>query len=251
MPTFLVFSLWAPLAAFGDVAVGERRYSLERPGKSAVLGLVAAALGIDRTDEATLRALHDGYGLAVRVDTPGAPMTDFQTAQVPPARKGKRWATRRAELAEPELGTILSWREYRTDARFTVVLWPREKPPYSLERLEQALRQPVFTLYLGRKACPLGAPPAPWCVETSSLAEALGAYDDHWQPIIENNRIRQPKATKIAILYTDAEAVDWLGDGLKSHHRRARRDDVVNRQRWQFRLREEWVAHTVALGDSP
>ena len=42
MPAFLLFSLWAPLAAMGDVAVGERRTGLERPGKSAVLGLVAA-----------------------------------------------------------------------------------------------------------------------------------------------------------------------------------------------------------------
>jgi len=134
MPAFLLFSLWAPLAAMGDVAVGERRTGLERPGKSAVLGLVAAALGIDRTEEAALRALHDGYGLAVRVDTPGTLVTDFHTAQVPPARRGRRWPTRRAELArpkpgEPELETVLSWREYRADARFTIALrrpgrWP-------------------------------------------------------------------------------------------------------------------------------
>jgi len=248
MPAFLLFSLWAPLAAFGDVAVGERRTGLERPGKSAVLGLVAAALGVDRTAEAAHRALHDGYGVAVRVDAPGTLVTDFHTAQVPAARRGKRWATRRAELAEADLETVLSWREYRTDARFTVALWPRDAAPRPLAELAQALCRPVYTLYLGRKACPLGAPPAPWLGEAPTLTEALAAYDRHWQPVIDRHRLRRPNATTVATVYTDLEADHWLGPGLTAQQRRTRRDDPVSRRRWQFRLREELVARTVSPG---
>ena len=45
MPDFLTFALAAPLAAMGEIAVGERRGSWDRPGRSAVLGLIAAVLG--------------------------------------------------------------------------------------------------------------------------------------------------------------------------------------------------------------
>ena len=42
---FLLFTLYAPMASFGEVAVGERRMSWSRPGRSAILGMVAARLG--------------------------------------------------------------------------------------------------------------------------------------------------------------------------------------------------------------
>ncbi len=250
MPAFLLFSLWAPLAAFGDIAVGERRTGLERPGKSAVLGLVAAALGIDRTDEAAHRALHDGYGFAVRVDAPGTLLTDYHTAQVPPARRGRRWATRRAELAEPELDTVLSWREYRTDVRFTIALWPRQGAPYPPAALAEALGRPAYTLYLGRKACPLGAPPAALIAEAPTLSQALAAYDRHWQPRIEPLQRSRPKAVADPAVHADLASDLDLGPGLEVHQRRMRRDDPVSRRRWQFRLREEQVARTVPLGES-
>ena len=51
---FLLFTLYAPMGSFGEIAVGERRMSWARPGRSAILGLVAAAQGVDRADEATM-----------------------------------------------------------------------------------------------------------------------------------------------------------------------------------------------------
>jgi CRISPR-associated Cas5-like protein len=44
MARFLTLTFAAPLASFGAIAVGERRPSWDRPGKSAALGLVAGAL---------------------------------------------------------------------------------------------------------------------------------------------------------------------------------------------------------------
>jgi len=41
---FLVFQLQAPLASWGDTAVGEYRGSYEYPGESALLGLLAAVI---------------------------------------------------------------------------------------------------------------------------------------------------------------------------------------------------------------
>jgi CRISPR system Cascade subunit CasD len=66
MGEHLVFLLHAPLGAMGGVAVGERRTGFNRPGKSAIVGLVAAGLGTDRSDEAAHTALADGYGLGRR-----------------------------------------------------------------------------------------------------------------------------------------------------------------------------------------
>src|SRR5215213_3306304 len=77
MPEFLTFTLTAPLAAMGEIAVGERRSSWDRPGRSAVLGLVAACLGIGREDEAAHEALETGYGLALRVQKSGSLLPDY------------------------------------------------------------------------------------------------------------------------------------------------------------------------------
>src|SRR4051794_17544404 len=71
VPRYLGFVLHAPLASFGAVAVGERRPGWDRPGRSALLGMIAAALGIDRSDEAAHLGLERGYGVAVRTDAAG------------------------------------------------------------------------------------------------------------------------------------------------------------------------------------
>jgi hypothetical protein len=82
-------------------------------------GLVAAALGIERGEEARLAALRDSLGFAVRVDQAGQPAFDYHTTQTPPTKRNRRFATRADELAVPkhELKTILSTSEYRTGAR--------------------------------------------------------------------------------------------------------------------------------------
>jgi CRISPR system Cascade subunit CasD len=47
---------------------------------------------------------------------------------------------------------------------------------YSLDALAQALRQPRFVLYLGRKRCPPAAPLAPQVIPADSAHAALTAY---------------------------------------------------------------------------
>src|SRR5512141_3174232 len=131
MPSFLCFRLHGPLAAWGDIAVGGSRPSAPHASRSAVLGLVAAALGVRREDGDACAELDRAFGFASRTDAPGALLIDYHTAQGPEekllrreareARKAQRpWhrpATRRAELAFPrwELATVLSSRQYRVD----------------------------------------------------------------------------------------------------------------------------------------
>lgn len=245
MRPYLLFTLWAPLGSMGEVAVGERRTGFDRPAKSAVLGLVAAALGIERREEEKHAALAEGYGLALRVEAAGSILLDYHTAQVPPARKGKRWATRRCELAEPALGTILSKREYREEPRHTVALWEREGAPRPLGDLAEALRRPRFTLYLGRKACPLGLPPAPRLIEAASLADALAAFDKDRPEPERRLRDRLGLSGGTARICADVEERDQLESCLQGPRIERRRDLLRSRRRWQFALREELVGELV------
>jgi CRISPR system Cascade subunit CasD len=242
MREILLFTLYAPLAAMGEVAVGERRVGATRPARSAILGLLAAGLGIERRDEAGHAALDQGYGVAVRAETEGAMLQDYHTTQVPPARKGKRWPTRQAELAEPRLETILSLREYRADARHTVAVWTAHDPPHPLGALAEALRRPRFTLYLGRKACPLGLPSAPRIVAAETLAEAFAIFDRDMPEAERALRVHLALAPSSAPLHADADASTWLGEDHTVRRIERRRDAIVSRRRWQFGLRDELVA---------
>ena len=122
MTAFLLATLYAPIASWGDITVGERRTSWDRPSRSAVLGLIGAALGIDRQDQTGHDALDTGYGVAVRVDAPGRVIVDYHTAQTISQTEMKRSRphTRREMIRHGErshkLETILSWREARVDA---------------------------------------------------------------------------------------------------------------------------------------
>ena len=104
--------LQAPLASWGDTAVGEYRPSIDYPGQSALVGLLGAALGLRREEEAAHAALAASYGFAVGIQSGGHLLRDYHTAQVPgqTALKKRPHATRRDELAVPksDLHTILS-----------------------------------------------------------------------------------------------------------------------------------------------
>ncbi len=234
MRDHLVFVLHGPIAAFGGVAVGERRGGEARPARSALLGLLAAALGIERNAAETHAAKERGYGVAVRVDAPGVAFSDYHTAQVPPARRGERHATRRAELDAKPLETILSRRDYRTDSLFTVAVWARPAVPTGLADLAAALQRPRFCLSIGRKSCPLGLPPGPVVL---AAADALAAMTARPVPAPEQ-RVRLRLRAQPSVLATD---LDGMPDDVRTRWTETRRDSIASRDRWQFTLRQERV----------
>ena len=233
---FLLFTLYAPMGSFGEIAVGERRMSWARPGRSAILGLVAAAHGTDRADEAAHQRLEADVHYAVRTDAPGQPLIDYHTAQTPKARRGRTFATRREELESDTLNTVLSAREWRTDAFFTVALWQRQGRAVDLDEIAECLRRPRFVLYLGRKSAPLGLPLNPAVVEAATFMDAFDA--------------RQPSDEERAVLRRSnvdgtthgAIACDHDAPGAPRAGRvERRRDSVASRARWQFAERLERV----------
>jgi len=219
------------MAAWGEVAVGDHRHSAAYPSKSAILGLLAAALGIRRHQDDEHRQLVEGYGFAIRVDAIGDLLRDYHTIQVPHAQRGARYYTRKDELAAEKLDTILSQRDYRTGAYCLVALWSRNAPPYSLEQLSDYLRQPRFTLYLGRKSCPPACPLAPQIIAASCLREA---FDDYKTPDSLVRRDPQQRYYWEELSTEDA--------GMKANMSHPRRDIPTSRIRWQFADRDEFFA---------
>lgn len=234
---FLLFTLYAPFSAHGEVAVGEHRMMWDRPGRSAILGLIAAALGIDRSDENGHARLDASLWYAVQTDAGGQPFTDYQTTQVPSKKRKQSFSTRREELAADDLNTILSVREWRADALYTIALWPRQEA-VDLEAISAALARPVFTLYAGRKAGPLGWPLQPRIVPADNLLQALA--DDPMKRDAELNKwLGSLMVAGGQSLAFDAEA---QGHGAPEPQRIVvRRDQLANRARWQFIERREGI----------
>ena len=240
----LLFTLYAPMCACGEIAVGERRMSWARPGRSAILGLVAAAQGIDREDEEAHQRLESTLHYAVRTDAPGTPLVDYHTAQTPKARKGRFFATRREELEADELNTVLSVREWRVDAFFTIALWSRAGQEAHIDGIADCLKHPHYVLYLGRKSAPLGLPLRPEIVQTDTFLNAFDIRKPNQREaaVLEQIAVDQASTKEIAF---DADApIELQGTQIQR-----RRDAVANRSRWQYMDRLERVLRLGNNGD--
>ena len=269
---YLTFRLYGPLASWGEIAVGESRHTAAYPSKSALLGLLAAALGIRRDEEERQMALALGYQFAVKVISTGHLLRDYHTAQAPPMVAVERYpaATRKDELAALEnyqkevsnyAGTILSSREYRCDALSLVAIRALDGAPFSLNQLKDALLTPKFHLYLGRKSCPLSVPIKPRVRDAAGFGQALDEYPNG--PLdISSKLLRIARKESEGGTLADAPSVATLsqddqyalsikkqparyywegesGDYLKAQQVLTRHDQPLSRSRWQFTQRPE------------
>ncbi len=241
MKSYLLFQLYGPMASWGDIAVGEQRPTLGHPTKSAITGLLAAALGIKRQEEVIHNQLSDGYRLAIRVDASGSLLRDYHTIQVPPPQRGRVFHTRKDELdvEKHQLNTLLSSRDYRADAHYTVALWERNGP-YNLPALKQALEQPHYTLYLGRKSCPLARPLQPRLIKSENLYNAFQQFEIN-DEVLNTQQLSASTPDSTTAYYW--EELTPSETGLPqggSHMMYERRDKVSSRRRWQFMTRKEY-----------
>jgi len=151
----LLLKFVAPMQSWGSRSRFDVRDTEREPTKSGVLGLVAAALGRDRAepieDLARLR-------LGVRVDREGVVRYDFQTAKDVIRASVPREQWLRARQKGKTTGTqdtVTSRRYYLADAAFLVGL---EGERDLLLAIEEALKRPRWTLFLGRKGYLPGKP---------------------------------------------------------------------------------------------
>ncbi len=221
MTEYLVLALIAPMGAFGDLAGHERRGSALWPGRSAVVGLLGAALGIRRDDRDGLARLDD-WRMAVSVLEQGHGFEDFHTVQTVPSARIRHPDTRAAALAalKPSDNAVITRRDYRTDCAFGVALWSGA----DARGVCTALTRPRFTPYLGRKSCPLSAPMAPRIVTAPDVATAL-------QAVVLPARLAGREPVLIA---SDAT--------LPGARTETRWDVPIDRDAWHFARREVHIS---------
>lgn len=227
MSQYLVFQLHGPMASWGVDAPGEVRHTHELPSRSALLGLLAAALGIRRDEDARLNDFNQHYAFVVCASRDPRWARDYHTVQMPKEVRKARYFSRREELSNPDLlSALISKRDYYTDAWWMIAVKMTPGAPVALAALRDALQKPVFPLYLGRKSHPLALPLFPLLLDGNApevLREAHGQY-----------------AAKLAAAGMHLAALQaecwWEGehDGLTETKVHRRRDRPLSRQHWLF-----------------
>ncbi|MFA5892179.1 MAG: type I-E CRISPR-associated protein Cas5/CasD [Actinomycetota bacterium] len=142
MPTLLL-RLVGPMQSWGTTSRFDQRDTGKEPSKSGVIGLLAAALGIGRENWADLQPL-TCLSMGVRHDRPGVPKKDYQTAGCAVTD-----TIVKADGTQSKDG-VVSERFYLADAAFLVGLEGKNRS--LMERIHAALRDPVWSLALGRKS---------------------------------------------------------------------------------------------------
>ncbi|MBC6442683.1 MAG: type I-E CRISPR-associated protein Cas5/CasD [Rhodobacteraceae bacterium] len=169
MQSYLIFTLTSSLGAMGELAGHERRGSLDYPGRSAIIGFLGAAMGIDRGGD--FSAL-DALDMAVAIFDTGTLLRDYHTFETVPGTRVKHPNSRPESLREARkktaAETTITLRDYRVGAFYGVAVWGDD-----LDKVADFLNHPHYTLYLGRKSCPLSAPPGAMVVEAETAEEAL------------------------------------------------------------------------------
>ncbi|OJF12139.1 type I-E CRISPR-associated protein Cas5/CasD [Couchioplanes caeruleus] len=224
----LLLRLAGPLQAWGTRSRFAHRHTDVAPSKSGVIGLLAAARGLRRTDPLTeLLPLRFG----VRIDQPGEILRDFHVARTLDGRTSMP----------------LTYRHYLADAAFLAAV---SGPPALLDSLQQALSRPYFPLFLGRRSCP-PAGPVSLGVHDGMLRERLATWP--WQAAgWKQRRQRGHPAVRLEIL-RDAESGDPLTETAPDQA--VSFDPRHRRHSWRSVVREHTdipnPAHHPAPGHDP
>jgi CRISPR system Cascade subunit CasD len=171
----LLLQLVGPMQSWGTTSRFDQRDTGKEPSKSGVIGLLAAALGIDRENWEDLEPLTN-LTMGVRHDRPGVPKKDYQTA-----------GAAQSDFMIKADGTltkdgVVSTRFYLADASFLVGLESEKRT--LLEKVHEALRDPVWPLALGRKSY---VPSEPIWIEDGLVEDSLREALTRW-PWISSKR---------------------------------------------------------------
>nr|WP_273192255.1 type I-E CRISPR-associated protein Cas5/CasD [Bifidobacterium tibiigranuli] len=194
--------LAGPMQSWGANSRYTRRETETLPTKSGVIGMIAAALGLDR-DESLER--FRGLRFGVRADQPGTLMSDYHTAHDP----------RKSHKDNKDM-MPLSLRYYLQDAVFLAGLESQDGE--QLEDYRHALAAPHYQLFLGRRSCPPDGPirtaivneslenaltHAPWEATEEyqrRMARQVGSHVDQWR---ESEIVIEPKPSNVPSGFVD------------------------------------------------
>lgn len=210
----LALLLDGPLQSWGFTSRFTRRTTALHPTKSGVIGLLAAALGIDKHGPDEAQQLQPLAALTFTTialpkcrgahPLPMLRLSDYHTIGGGYDRKTEAMKKPRA-ASGATLETVLSERHYLLDARFGVLL---EGERSFLEDIAGRLRDPRWGVWLGRKCC---VPASPLL---AGLAEDRAAA---FRTLLARTGFAEDRALESfdhVIEGTSAEGLDaeWLND---------------------------------------
>jgi CRISPR system Cascade subunit CasD len=179
----LLIQLAAPMQSWGVQSLyGDRDTGLE-PSKSGVIGLICAALGLERTADLSR---YSALRMGVRIDKEGILRHDFQKA---------------ARFDDKPKEVTIGLRHYLADAAFLVGL---EGDLQLLTEIQTALQKPVFCQFLGRKAFPPAGPV--W------LKDGLRCGEDLWAALSAYPAIAARAPTRRRVVIEDTQGEMILND---------------------------------------
>lgn len=138
----LTIKLSGPLQSYGDEATFNRRTTRREPSKSAIIGMISAALGYERDDPRILK-LNSLY-FATRTDQQGKLVTDFQNVH---SKLQYTYDSKKDKGVNK-----VTYRDYWADAIFIVGISAKDE---TIDKIAYALKHPTFQLYMGRRNCPV------------------------------------------------------------------------------------------------
>lgn len=151
----LALYLDGPLQSWGYQSLFDRRTTLSYPTRSGIIGMICAAMGVDRTDTDALNQFRR-VPLKIYTFQQEGRLTDFHTV-------GGGYDTQEQQqnvvrTAEGKTGrTVVTHRDFLQGAKFAAILGGRKE---LLEKFERALRNPRWGIWMGRKCC---IPASPVC----------------------------------------------------------------------------------------
>lgn len=167
--------LAGPLQSWGVDTPFNRRNTRPEPTKSGVIGLLAAAQGIERDgDIADLIDLAFG----VRVDQPGSVLRDYHTVsdyRGLPLLSAAVNAKGQQKRTSPAKHTHVTTRYYLQDAVFVAAV---EGPAGLIDTLHHALANPEFPIFLGRRSC---TPAKPLIIDVINAPLRAALTELAWQ----------------------------------------------------------------------
>lgn len=194
MTPHLILTLEAPVMTSGGEAIDNRGIVRDFPARSMLTGLIANALGWDRTEGARLDALQERTQFAALRLREGHRQQDYQTARL--FERDAGWTTRSApegRASSPSFTWDRDWeaargvrakslthqrfRDFDADALVLIALGLTGDGEPGLEGVAKALDRPERPLFIGRKPC---LPSGPICgrdpIEAPSPIQALFQY---------------------------------------------------------------------------
>lgn len=152
---YLALLLDAPLQSWGSESRFQRRTTGLHPTKSGVIGMICAAMGLAKgsaEEQALLPRLAATRMTSIAISRMRQNAWSGATEELPVGRLEDFHTvlgTQRAS-GSPNTDPVVTRRQYLTEALFGVLL---EGDQALLERVDAALRDPAWGVWLGRKSC--------------------------------------------------------------------------------------------------